>query len=105
MSITKDEFYDLERTSLDEVNGIVGDCFSYKGQQYTGVINEVEFTSELMEGGALFGLATTIVVPKTQLSTKPSVGETVLIHISLFRIENVKEDQTSFTLTLVTAAV
>jgi len=102
--MTNADFITLQRTALDEVTAILGDTFTYKGTSYTGVISEVEFIADLLTGGQLDGLGAVIVASKSQLQAKPQVGETVKVGSSFMRVEKVKEDETSFEITAITAA-
>jgi len=100
----KADFISLNQCALDEASELIGECFTYKGTSYTGVINEVEFEDVLMSGGLFQKLGAIIIVSRTRLTTKPNVGETIKIDGLEMRIERVKSDETSFELICITAS-
>lgn len=82
--------------ALAEVTEIFGSPFTYKGTCYRGVINDLEMTSVLVDGGLLEGLVTIIVVGKCDLPSRPAVGETILAEGKTLRVEKVKDDAVSY---------
>jgi hypothetical protein len=98
------DFLDYHEAALDEANAFVGESFTFRGASYTGIINEVEITTALQDGGFLEGLAKVIIIPKTVLATIPAVGEKLTTNGKTLRIDKVKEDESSFEVTLITAA-
>jgi hypothetical protein len=97
-------FDSFNADALAEVTAVMGSPFTYKGAVYTGVINDLETTSILIEGGLLENLVTIIVVQKCDLPARPAVGETILIGDKTVRIENVKGDESSWELHCKTGA-
>jgi hypothetical protein len=89
------------QSALDEVTAIFTDgsptpSFNYKGVDYPAIINDVELSNELKEGGLLESLATVIVVSKSVLDFEPASGETLYIGTKKARIEQVKTDEVSY---------
>jgi len=89
------------QTALDEVtaifsNGSPTPSFNYKGLDYPAIINDVELSNELKEGGLLESLATVIIVSKSVLTAEPVSGETLYIGTKKARIELVKADEVSY---------
>src|SRR4051794_16723677 len=100
--MNRQDFIDINQTALDEVTEFLGEEFTYKGAAYTGIINDVEFTGELMSGGLIEGIATVIVVPLGVLPETPIVGALVKGGTKSLRIERIRVDETAIELTCVT---
>jgi hypothetical protein len=98
------DFDSFNADALSEATAIMGSSFIYKGATYSGIINDLESASLLIEGGLLETLVTIIVVQKCGLPTRPAVGETILSGGKTVRIERVKEDESSWELHCKTAA-
>ena len=90
------DFDSFNAEALAEVTKIFGSPFSYKGLKYCGVINDLEVSSLLMDGGLLEGLVTVIIVGKCDLPTRPAIGETIIVEGKTLRVEKVKDDTTSY---------
>jgi hypothetical protein len=102
--MTKRDFISLNQSALNEAMELIGECFLYNGNSYTGAIDHVEFQEDLMSGGIFQKLGAVIVVSKTEIPAKPVIGETLNIDGVTMRIEKVKADETSYELTCISAA-
>ncbi len=97
------DFLAFHQSALSEVNSFLGSVFYYKGTAYVGVINDLELSNDLAEGGLIENLATVIIVPKSVLTVAPKAGERLTIEGKAVRIERVKADEVSFEIHCVTA--
>jgi hypothetical protein len=97
------DFLNFHTAALAEVTAFLGSPFTYNGTVYTGVINAIELSNELVEGGLMESLGSQIIVPKTSLPNTPKTGETVFIGTVKARINKVETDEVSYTITCVTA--
>jgi hypothetical protein len=98
-----EDFLSFHVNALNEVASFLGSQFTYNNTVYTGIINAVELSNELVDGGLMEVLGTQIIVPRAQLATAPAAGQTLYIGTQKARIVKVELDEVSFELTCVTA--
>lgn len=87
--------------ALDEATQVFTDSsptpsFNYNGVEYPAIINDIELSNDLKEGGLLESLATVIIVSKSVMVIEPKAGETIYIGLKKVRVERVKSDEVSF---------
>jgi hypothetical protein len=99
------EFLRLCSESLSEsVRLFGGATFFYKGTSYPAVINDLEVSQVLIDGGLLQELITIIIVSQHILPAAPAIGETLIANGKLLRIKSNKADEVAYELHCITAA-
>jgi len=98
------EFLDFHNAALSEGTALFGSTFIYNNKSYNAVIDPVEITTELEDGGFMEVLGTRIIVSRSQFSNTPVSGETLFIGAKKVRILKVIEDEIAFELQCVTAS-
>jgi hypothetical protein len=100
------EFLELAGRALHEsVNLFGAPTFTYKGTAYPAVINDLEVSQVLMEGGLLEELITIIIVSIRVLPAPPNVGDNLCASGKALRVNSVKRDEVSWEIHCTTAAV
>lgn len=100
------EFLRLCSESLNEsVRLFGGATFLYKGSSYSAVINDLELSQVLQDGGLLEELITIIIVSNRVLETPPNVGDTLYANGKTLRVNSVKQDEVSWEIHCTTGAV
>jgi len=98
------DFLAFHNFALSEANCFFGSPFVYKGVTYTGIINDIELSTDLKEGGLLETLGTIIVVSLCVLPVAPIAGERIIIAGKPVRIEKVIKDEVTLTIHCKSAA-
>lgn len=98
------EFLSIHQSALDDVTAFLGSSFVYGGVTYTGIINDLELSTENIDGGLLATIGTVIVVPISTLAVEPKAGELIYIGSRKLRIEKVKVDELAYEITCATGA-
>lgn len=94
-------FLSTFQSALDELvsvftEGSPTQTFNYNGVSYPAIINDIELSNDLQDGGLLESLATVIIVSKSVLFVEPTAGETLYIGTKKVRVERVKADEVSY---------
>ena len=97
------DFLATVNAALAEVTDYLGSSFVYAGHTYNAVINDLELSNDLKDGGLLESLSTIIIVSKDVLQVEPKAGETLYIGPRKARIIRVKIDEISYELHCETA--
>ncbi len=98
-----DEFTDLWADALDELNDTLGEEFTFRGATWTGVINDLEYTSAFGTDALQPKLGNIIIIPITSLDSAPAVGELLLVRGKRAKIETVKTDEVCYEIVCVTS--
>jgi hypothetical protein len=96
-------FQHFHDEALSAVILLLGSPFIYKGSTYQGIINDIELSNALEEGGFVESLSSIVVLPRTAIATPPKAGETMTIGGKKARIESVRQDEVAFEIHVKTA--
>lgn len=92
-------FFEINSTAAGQAIAYMGRQFTFRGQVYRGVINEVELDPNLQLGGNQPNTMLAIYVRKTGFPV-PAVGELVQFEGTTYRIATIQTDIISYTLNL-----
>lgn len=92
-------FFEVNATAAGQAIAYMGRPFTFRGQAYRGIFNELESQPDLLVGGEQANWIAALYVRKTGFPT-PTVGELVTIGADSYRINSIQSDMISFTLNL-----
>lgn len=92
-------FFEVNATAANQSIAYMGRPFSFGGQVYRGIINELESNPDLMLGGNMPDWTVAVYVRKTGFPV-PVVGQVVTIEGVEYRIASIFSDVISYTLNL-----
>jgi hypothetical protein len=97
------DFTDFHTLALAEVIALLGTTIVYKGTTYNAIVNDVELSNDLQDGGFTESLASIVILQKSDIATAPKAGETLTINGKKARIESVRQDEVAYELHCKTA--
>jgi hypothetical protein len=90
-------FFEINSTAAQQAIAYMGRQFTFQGQIYSGVINEIEANPDLEIGAMMPNVVLAIYVRRTGFPV-PEVGQLVTVEGAQYRINSIQKDAISYTL-------